>query len=127
MTNDYPIGYGGHKFTKSNLVTKIGPKGAYDEYTCELCGMKGRSYKFGRISLSSSYGKNIHKCKALVSKSKIRIIRVNAHGYQFSNLTPGSIHNIVDPPSGYDRSRGEWVQGVGDKVLVLYNEFNYID
>lgn len=127
MTKDYPINIGGHKFTKTNLVTKKGPNGLYDEYRCEQCGMKGRSYLFGRISLSGIYGKNIYKCINYNPKSKIQIIHVNAHGDQFSNLTPGSIHDIVDPPSGYDRSRGEWVQGVGDIVLVLYNEFNYID
>lgn len=127
MIKDYPIEIGGHKFTKSNLVTKLGPNGTYDEYMCELCGMKGRSYKFGRISLSASYGKNIFKCKKLGPKRKIQIIKCNALGEQFLNLTPGSIHDIVDPPQGYDRSRGEWVQGEGDLVLVLYNEFNYID
>lgn len=127
MIQDYPIGIGGHKFTKTNLVTKKGPKGMYDEYTCEQCGMKGRSYKFGRISLSKIYGKNIFKCKVLIPKRKIQITKCTAFGDQFSNLTPGSIHDIVDPPSGEDRSRGEWVQGVGDIVLVLYHEFKYID
>lgn len=127
MIKDYPITIGGHKFTKINLVTKQGPNGMYDEYKCEQCGMKGRSYRIGRICLSKIYGKNIFKCKALVPKTKIQITKCTGFGGQFSNLTPGSIHSIVDPPSGEDRSKGEWVQGVGDIVLVLYNEFNYID
>lgn len=127
MTKDYPIIIGGHKFTKTNLVTKKGPKGLYDEYKCEQCGMKGRSYRFGIISLSGIYGKNIYKCKNYNPKRKIQITNCSAFGDEFANLTPGSIHDIVDPPFGENRHNGEWVQGVGDKVLVLYNEFKYID
>lgn len=127
MVKEYPITIGGHKFTKTNLVTISGPKGMYDEYKCEVCGMKGRSYKFGTIQISASYRENIFRCKKLVPKKRIVITRCSAWGDEFVNLTRGSIHTIVDPPEGKDTSRGVWVMGVTEPVLVFFNEFEYID
>lgn len=127
MVKDYPLGIGGHKFTKKNLVTKTGPKGMYDEYECELCGMKGRSYKLGTIQISASYGKNIFKCKNLKPTKRIKITRCHGFGSEFANLTPGSIHTIVEPPKFGEKCKGVWVEGVSEKVLVLFDEFVYID
>lgn len=127
MVKEYPISIGGHKFVKTNLVTISGPKGLYDEYKCEVCGMKGRSYKFGTIQISASYRENIFRCKKLVPKKRIVITHCSAWGEEFVNLTRGSIHSIVDPPEGQDTSRGVWVMGVTEPVLVFFNEFEFID
>ena len=127
MVKEYPISIGGHKFVKTNLVTISGPKGLYDEYKCEVCGMKGRSYKFGTIQISASYGKNIFKCKNLKTTKRIKITRCHGFGSEFANLTPGSIHTIVEPPTFGENYKGVWVEGVSEKVLVLFDEFVFID
>lgn len=124
---EYPIEIGGHKFTKTNLVTKTGPKGMYDEYKCKLCGMKGRSYKFGTIQISASYREHIFKCTKLKPTRRIKITYCNGFGDEFKTLTPGSIHDVVEPPTGANESRGLWVKGVTEPVLVLFNEFEFID
>lgn len=127
MVKEYPINIGGHRFAKTNLVTISGPKGMYDEYKCELCGMKGRSYKFGTIQISASYRGHIFKCIGMKPTRRIRITRCNGFGDEFKYLTPGSIHNVVEPPSGSNEARGLWVNGVTEPVLVLFNEFEFID
>lgn len=127
MVKEYPITIGGHKFTKTNLTTKSGPKGLYDEYECALCGMKGRSYKLGTIQISAAYREHIFRCKKLTPKRRIRIIRCSAFGDEFMNITRGSIHTVVDPPEGGDTSRGVWVKGVTEPVLLFFNEFEFID
>ena len=55
---------------------------------------------------------------------KIKIKRCEAFGPQFENLTPGSIHEVIKPPAGSDDSRGWWVMGIGEPVLVLAYEAN---
>lgn len=127
MPKEYPITIGGHRFIKTNLVTKSGPKGMYDEYKCELCGMRGRSYKFGIIQISASYRDRIFKCTKLMPTRRIKITRCRGFGDEFEHLTPGSIHNIIDPPIGSNEKRGVWVYGATEPVLVLYNEFEFID
>ena len=127
MVKEYPITIGGHKFIKTYPTTKRGPKGLYDEYECALCGMKGRSYKLGLIQISASYRENIFRCKKLTPKRRIRITRCSAFGDEFVNLTRGSIHTVVDPPQGETTSRGVWVMGVTEPVLLFFNEFEFID
>lgn len=57
---------------------------------------------------------------------RVRLIHWDrAVGKQFSNLTPGSEHDIVPPPPGQDNKRGEWVMGVGEPVLLLAGEYVY--
>lgn len=127
MVKEYPITIGGHKFVKTNLVTISGPKGMYDEYKCEVCGMKGRSYKFGTIQISASYRGHIFKCIGMKPKGRIRITHCSAFGDEFKNITRGSIHSVVDPPEGGDTSKGVWIMGVTEPVLVFFNEFEFID
>jgi hypothetical protein len=55
---------------------------------------------------------------------RIRIIQCRAMGYKFSNLTPGSEHDTVRPPKPYvSMTDGVWIQGVGEPVKVLLNEY----
>lgn len=53
---------------------------------------------------------------------KIQIDECGAYGPQFENLTPGSIHEVIEPPAGESDRRGWWVMGVGEPVLVLTRE-----
>lgn len=127
MVKEYPLTIGGHKFVKKNLVTKYNSRGTFDEYECERCGLKARSYKLGFLELDQRQRSKFYKCPNMQVKKRLRIRQVNAHGEQFIFLTPGSEHDIIAPPLGQNSSRGEWVQGVGEPVLVLFEEFDYID
>lgn len=58
---------------------------------------------------------------------KIKITFCNAQGGQFANLTPGSEHEVIDPPKGHKNdNRGVWVMGVGEPVKVLKREYEVL-
>lgn len=57
----------------------------------------------------------------------IKVIECIAYGPQFANLTPGSIHETVAPPSGEMRAGGVWVQGIGEPVKLLLGEYERIN
>lgn len=120
---------GGHDWEKQNLIT-LGVKKQYDVYKCKKCGITGRSYYFGMITIKESETNKINKCTDKGRKkklyNKIKIIQCNAFGKQFERLTPGSIHDIISPPSGETNERGEWVMGNTEPVLLLAGEYEYI-
>ncbi len=116
---------GGHSWEKTNLVTREG-KELYDTYQCRECGLKAKMVSFGVLQISERYRKKFERCAIAKSASQIRIIDCYAVGSQFANLTPGSIHDIVNPPAGYENNGGVWVMGVGEPVKVLFREFEYI-
>ena len=118
---------GGHKWEKQNLVTISGRKGNYDIYKCSQCGIEGRSYHLGTIDIPEKFAHKANSCPKLLKKGKIRVIRCTAVGAQFKNLTPNSIHNVIDVPAGKSSTRGVWVMGVDEPVMLLYGEFNFID
>lgn len=112
-----------HTFEKQNLVTIIGKKGTYDIFKCSACGIKGKAYNFTEIQIDSKSKKKALNCPGSAAVKKIKITNCRAVGRQFENLTPGSIHEVIEPPAGYDNSRGVWVMGVGEPVKVLFGEF----
>ena len=57
---------------------------------------------------------------------QIRVIWVNAFGPAFSNLIPGSIHDVIEACNGKDSKRGVWVMGMGEPVLLLNGEFEWL-
>ena len=121
------IMYGGHKWEKLNNVTLKDRNGLYDRYQCAYCGLKGKSYVLESIDISDRDIEKATKCNGVKSKKQIRVRQCSACGKAFSNLTPGSIHEIIEAPAGQDGSRGEWVMGVGEPVLLLYREFDYVE
>lgn len=121
-----------HNWEKQNLITIKGRGGMYDELKCSHCGMKGRTYQLGLVRVSNSYkAENINLCpKAEESKTpqRIEVIYCSANNPAFSNITPKSQHDIVEPPKGESNYyRGVWVMGVGEPVKLLYGEFKEID
>lgn len=122
----FELNLGGHEWEKQNLVT-LGKKKMYDVYKCRKCGIIGKSYRLGSITIKETDIKKIYKCngRMKVASSRIKVTRCRAVGKQFSNLTPGSEHDIVPPPPGQDNKRGEWVMGVGEPVLLLAGEYVY--
>ena len=55
---------------------------------------------------------------------KIRIIRCNAFGPEFINLTPGSVHEVIKTPEG---ETGTWIMGVSEPVKVFAQEYVVIE
>lgn len=114
-----------HNFEKQNLVTEKDRKGLHDRLKCRQCGLEGKTRQLGVIEIGEAH-KNKISCPNAPSIERIAITRCTAHGPKFANLTPGSEHDTVRPPAGYDESRGVWVMGVGEPVLVLFGEFRPI-
>lgn len=119
----------GHDWEKMNQVGKQNRRGIYDEYRCKHCGCKGKSYTLGLLEIAERDRKKAAMCKGArkFAKSYVKVIRCGAYGKAFGNLTPGSIHKVVPSPNGENSSRGEWVMGVGEPVLLLFGEFSYMD
>lgn len=118
--------YGGHEWEKKNIMT-LGKKRMYDLYKCKHCGIEGKSYHLGTITVPEKYKNKLQKCKRKSNHTKVKIILCRAVGHEFSKLIPGSIHDIITPPKGYDNSKGEWVQGLTEPVLLLSGEFEYLE
>ena len=118
---------GGHKWEKQNLVTQSDRNGCYDIYKCANCGVVGKSYHMGEITVTDRMGYRIPTCKKLERKKQVKVTHCRAVGRAFGNLVDGSVHDVIMPPAGQDDSRGEWVMGVGEPVLLLFSEFNYVE
>lgn len=57
---------------------------------------------------------------------KIKIIQIAAFGREFVNITPDSIHEVIEPPtkykSKYPNSDGSvWVMGATEPVRIFIN------
>lgn len=122
---------GGHKWEKQNNVTLRKGRTHYDIMKCVGCGIEGRTNSIATIALKSSYSEeNIYKCKAVRSEGlplEIEITICRAVGPAFKNLIPGSKHLVITPPVNEKNDRfGVWVNGVGEPVKVLYEEFKVV-
>lgn len=124
---------GGHKWEKQNLITIFNNRKHYDILKCSQCGLQGKTINISTISLKGSYKKeSVYSCTGRPRENnlpqKIRIIKCVAIGECFSNLIPGSEHEVVEPPLPYKNDeRGLWVMGVGEPVKVLTSEFKIIN
>jgi len=121
------ISHGNHNWDKKNLVTLTNAKGMYDVRECS-CGLKGKAYTMTTITLDREYAQDkVDICPnapKITRPDRIKITKCDAQGSQFANLTPGSEHDVVDPPKGEkDKPNGVWVIGIGERVKVLNNEF----
>lgn len=117
-----------HDWVKINLITKSGYKGHYDIVECSNCKMKGKRINFENIEVAETYKKeNIFLCpkrKPIAIPKKVKVTFCNALGNIFGNLTPNSIHEVIEPPFAYKNDHtGVWVMGVGEKVKLLTSEF----
>lgn len=119
----------GHDWEKVNQVGQESLRGIYDVFRCKHCGLTGKSYSLGLLEIAERDRKKAAMCKGALklAKSYVKVIRCAAYGKVFGNLKPGSIHKVVAPPDGENNSRGEWVMGVGEPVLLLFGEFSYTD
>lgn len=120
-----------HNFDKQNLVTQKTGGRMHDVLRCKRCGIQGKRYgldEYIMVPTNTSDKKIMHcdgKSEDNFLGKTIRIDNCHANGKQFSNLTKGSYHQIVKPPTGYvNGDRGVWVQGVGEPVKLLFDEFD---
>lgn len=66
---------------------------------------------------------------------KIKVKKCYAHGPQFANLTPGSVHEVIKEDKGRKDpnkvhkmiNAGVWVAGIGEEVKLLAEEYEIID
>lgn len=65
--------------------------------------------------------------KETKKQRRVRVVKCNAFGPQFTNLTPGSIHAVVKPPVGETNNGGLWVMGKSEPVKLLRREFVYVE
>ena len=117
-----------HVWEKQNLVTVNRRGKMFDEMVCQNCGMKGRRYGFETVEVSESYKiESVNFCPKAQKLEAPKIVKVtfcNAHGRVFENITPNSIHAVVEPPKGYKNDHtGVWVMGVGEPVKLITGEF----
>ena len=131
MTYNIDLSEGGHSWEKQNLVTVSGKRGGYDVLKCKNCGIEGKTSSLSTIRLKGSYSEaKVYNCPNAPKSTvkKIQITNCTATGKVFANLTPGSIHDVVETPEEYKNSKmaGVWVMGVGEPVKVLPQEFNII-
>lgn len=123
------IARSGHDFDKLNLVSIHGKFGLYDIVKCKKCGVKGKRYDFQNVLINESVNEDkAIFCNKREIKLKIKIILCHAVGDFFKNLTPNSIHNVIDTPSNEKKDgSGVWVMGNGVPVKVINGEFEYVD
>jgi hypothetical protein len=115
-----------HNFQKVNGMTLRDKTSLYDLYECSHCKLQGKRRGFSDELEVRSIKPCIGEDKLL--NQDIQVVRCGAVGNAFENLTPGSIHRIVTPPTGYmNGTRGVWVMGVGEPVLLLYGEFSFLN
>ena len=60
-------------------------------------------------------------------RKQIKVTECRAYGPQFANLTPGSVHDVIPAPPGYENSGGVWVEGVGEPVKLLDGEYMRVE
>ena len=116
-----------HNFEKQNLVTQFDRRGQYDVYKCSRCGLSGKARDLVNVDVGSNNKKRAHNCPKAEVIQRVRITKCHAVGKLFENLHPGTLHDVVAPPAGYDNSRGVWVMGVGEPVKVFFEEFELVE
>ena len=125
--------FSGHNFSKTNIVTIIKGGRNYDEYKCSACGIKGKRYGLSEyVAVAETYSDNlIRNCivpehDAYVGK-RIKVRNISITNPAFNNCLPNSIHIIITPPEEFaNGGNGVWIQGVGEPVKLLFNEFTLL-
>lgn len=59
---------------------------------------------------------------------QIKIKYCLAFGFEFDDIRPGSIHDILEPPNDHKHcERGVWVMGKTEPVKIYNKEFEYVE
>ena len=102
---------GHHEWEKQNNVTRKYGKKLYDIYRCKHCGIEGKSYQIGTISIQNKFYKKAPCCPSVQQKkpTKLKVLCCTAFSPEFDNIIKGCILDILPPPLGEDNKLGEWV------------------
>jgi len=156
MRHDLNLQNTGHDLQKQNLVTLNDSKGSYDQLKCSKCESLGRRYGVQTNMYVSGHRQAMIDEGCIDDPGKVRVYndRTSGKGYltksetgedvylgkevkighctgnnpAFDNITPGSVHTIVTPMDGEtgNGEAGVWVQGVNQKVKILFSEFKMV-
>ena len=118
-----------HDWTRLDGPDKYG----VDRYQCKRCKMIGYRVGFSSIIRVDQPTDDylINNCtipdqmKYRQHETQLRIFHcAKADQPAYANITPQSVHHIIDPPEGERNwDNGVWVMGVGKPVKLLYREF----
>jgi len=121
-----------HEFEKVNLVTM---EGNFDILKCKRCGLVGKTVSLTTLSVKGSFSRHkVYNCTSTEEEirekmkgKKIVVTVCTAHGKAFGNITPNSVHQVIETPENQSvDNKGVWVMGVGEPVKLLNTEFNYV-
>jgi hypothetical protein len=95
---------GHHEWEKQNNVTREYGKKLYDIYRCKHCGIEGKSYQIGTISIQNKFYKKAPCCPGVQQKkpTKLKVLCCTAFSPEFDNIIKGCILDILPPPPGED-------------------------
>lgn len=88
---------GHHEWEKQNNVTRKYGKKLYDIYRCKHCGIEGKSYQIGTISIQNKFYKKAPCCPGVQQKkpTKLKVLCCTAFSPEFDNIIKGCILDIL--------------------------------
>lgn len=117
---------GHHEWEKQNNVTRKYGKKLYDIYRCKHCGIEGKSYQIGTISIQNKFYKKAPCCLGIQQKkpTKLKVLCCTAFSPEFDNIIKGCIFDILPPPPGEDNKLGEWMENLNISKSIVSNPIN---
>jgi len=124
-----------NKLHKWQLVSDELDENSFKQYTCLNCKMKAKKKDGCKyFTLDDCYSRHqIDGCNVREDKYLGQLIQITEIKQQavfiFENCKPKSIHKIVTPliPDYKNGDRGVWIDGVGAKVKLAWDEFHFVD
>lgn len=129
-----PLKTSNHSWSKKNLVTITTGKRSHDLVFCDKCGIKGKRYNLAEVEIDGRYSEaKVLSCPFSeisndnTTAQKVKVIKCDAFGKAFANMTKDSEHDVVTPPDGYQNDhKGVWVMGVGEPIKLLNGEYTVV-
>jgi hypothetical protein len=119
-----------HEFEKTNPVTIVRGRRAYDEYRCRVCGLEGKRYGFSNIIRVQRDKLNCSHRKRMLTKC-VRIRKEDEPNLKNSfGLSADKEYEPVEPPERYKGKYPESVWVFSEKrqepVRLLLGEFVWV-
>lgn len=110
----------GHQWEK-----KAEAKERYWVYQCKNCGILGLlPGSAEKIRIPRIYEqKAVQYCKEPVPEGYVRIVKCEYYDDDNKNLSPGSIHKIIDAPENMKEMPGVWVMGTTEPFRLIDGEY----
>lgn len=125
----------GHKFIKTNLMTKRDRLGWFDTLYCERCGVSGKRRRVDTLEVDGRFSDfTLENCSEAVADvpKKVRITNFTGYSRNFANIIEGSIHQVIEPPDHYrlkfpNSRQSVWITGVCEPARLLAGEFEIVE